>query len=142
MPSWKKGYRWPWKRIEQQLDQLMLDIKDVLAKVNAQTTIIASVGTLISQLTAAIADLKAHPVIQNDPALLQQVSDLGGLIDANNQTLSQAVINNTSAQATTSGGAGGAGQPAAAAPAAADPNASSQTQSGQTSTAAPAAQGS
>lgn len=116
--------QWPWKkgqgcvpsfesRVLALLEKIMFDVNDVLAKVNAQTTVIAGVGTLITSLNAAIADLKAHPVIQNDPDLLSKVDQIGQILDANDTALGQAVANNTGAT-----GGDTTNTPPAAAPAA------------------------
>jgi hypothetical protein len=65
-----------------------MDTTQILAKVTAQTTVIASATTLLGELSALI---KANA---NDPAALQQIADG---IDANTAALSAAVVANTPA---------------------------------------------
>lgn len=114
MWPWKKGSRCTFEdTVIQLLRKIMFDVDAVLSKVNSQTTVIAGVTTLLSQLNAQIADLKAHPVIQNDPELLAKVDQIGQILDANDNALGQAVANNTGAQ-----GGDTTNTPPAAAPAA------------------------
>ena len=63
-------------------------IKDVLAKVTAQTTVVNSVVTLLGQLSQMLKDAQASA----DPAALQNVIDL---IDANDAALAKAAQDNT-----------------------------------------------
>lgn len=68
-----------------------MDIDQLKAKVDAETTVVASTITLLGSLSAQIAAAK------NDPAKIQAIADE---IDANSVALAQAV------QANTPGGTG------------------------------------
>ena len=67
---------------------MAVTIKDVLAKVTAQTTVVNSVVTLLGQLSQMLKDAQAS----GDPAALQGVIDV---IDANDAALAKAAQDNT-----------------------------------------------
>lgn len=91
---------YPWQvlesleRIERKLDKMAIDLAAATAAVAAQTTIEASVETLLTQLTTEIKNLIASSGNTVDPVALQAIVD--GII-ANNTKLSAAVVANTPA---------------------------------------------
>lgn len=65
----------------------------VIDKVAAQTTLIGSAKTLLGELSAKISALAANP----NGATQAELASLAASIDANDQTLSDAVVANTPA---------------------------------------------
>jgi hypothetical protein len=65
-----------------------MDLQDILTRVEAQTTVVGSVETLLADLNTR---LKAA-IAANDPVLLKQISDE---LDANTSRAAAAVVANT-----------------------------------------------
>lgn len=65
------------------------------AKVAAQDTVVASVVTLLQEISQMLKDALANP--GNDPALVARVQAVVDHIDANDTTLANAVTQNTPA---------------------------------------------
>ena len=66
----------------------LMSLQDVLTKVEAQTTVIAGVETLLSDLNTRLKDA----IASEDPAKLQQISDE---LDANTTRIAAAISANT-----------------------------------------------
>jgi hypothetical protein len=91
------------QRMLRQLEQTMtMDFQTLQSKVAAQTTVIQSNNTLLSELSQELRDMAAAGTVTADQ--LQQLADG---IDANSTSLSQAVVANTPAAG--GGGTGGGG---------------------------------
>ena len=69
---------------------MTLKVEDILAKVEAQTTVIGSVETTLTELSARLKEA----ITENDPMKLQAIADE---LDANTTRLSAAVVANTPA---------------------------------------------
>ncbi len=74
--------------ILKEIQSMAASIKDVLAKVQSQTTVIQSGVTLLGQISQMLKDAQAD----DDPKAVQAVIDL---IDTNTASLAKAVQDNT-----------------------------------------------
>ncbi len=88
-------------RIETQLYNItrmelieMADLSKLAADIAGETTVIEGVGTLLTALSAAIADLKLHV---EDPAAQAAIDALAAQVESNSAALSAAVAANTPA---------------------------------------------
>lgn len=90
------------KKVTKEIDDLNADIDTLTSTVEAETTVDASAVTLLTGLSAKIAELTA--ALQNagnDPAAIQAVRDrlkaLGDKLAASTTTVSDALVANTTA---------------------------------------------
>ncbi len=72
----------------------MADLSKLAADIAGETTVIEGVGTLLTALSAAIADLKLHV---EDPAAQAAIDALAAQVESNSAALSAAVAANTPA---------------------------------------------
>lgn len=80
--------------IQTQQEVDMGDFARLEADVTAQSTVIASVQTLLANLTAAIVDLKTQVT---DPAAQAKIDALANAVEASSKSLTEAVVANTPA---------------------------------------------
>jgi hypothetical protein len=85
------------KHLEEKIDKLMLDITALTAAVANETTVDASVETLLTQLTSSISTLIAQSGNSVDPVALQA---LVTTMQNNAANLGNAVATNTPAATT------------------------------------------
>lgn len=94
-PPWVDELKQALGLINYRLETIMADLSKLQSDVSAQTTVIQSVSTLLSQLSKEISDLKNQG--NADPALQAAIDDLASKVEANSQSLADAVTTNTPA---------------------------------------------
>lgn len=82
-------------RLEKRIMALADAVTALEQKVAAQDTVVASVVTLLQEISQMLKDALANP--GNDPALVARVQAVVDHIDANDTTLANAVTENTPA---------------------------------------------
>lgn len=94
-PPWVDDLKEVLGLINYRLETMMADLTKLQSDVNAQTSVVQGVSTLLSQLSKEISDLKNQG--SADPALQAAIDDLASRVEANSQALADAVTANTPA---------------------------------------------